>query len=124
MYAVHAATGIVSAGAPLKRRRVRRVSGHYRADLSAGAARRVGCVEAHHAPDLGAAGHRRPYSIAEFAPVPTASEVASVLAAMEQADRTGWMRCDPDTLEPTGEIVDGTGTVVRRFDPATEEPWP
>jgi hypothetical protein len=65
-----------------------------------------------------------PYYVTEFVPAPTEAEVASVLSAIEEGDRIGWVRCDPETLEETGEVVDGTGKLLHRYDPATEEPWP
>lgn len=64
------------------------------------------------------------YYVRELVPPPSKEDIDRVLAALEEGDRLGWVRCDPDTLEPTGEVVDMRGNLLRTYDPQTEEPWP
>lgn len=43
--------------------------------------------------------------IHECAPPPTPEQIARIDAALNHAHEHGWIAVDPDTLEPTGEIV-------------------
>lgn len=63
-----------------------------------------------------------PYHIKELAPPPTEAQVARILAAYKEANEVGWIACDPETLEPTGEIFRGDGTLLQG--PAPEKTQP
>ena len=43
--------------------------------------------------------------------------VTDVLAAYAEASYEGWIACDPETLEPTGEVFDGEGKLLHTYDP-------
>jgi hypothetical protein len=64
------------------------------------------------------------YFVRELAPPPTQEEIDRVMAALEEGDRLGGLALDPDTLEPTGEIFDTRGNLLRTFDPKIQETWP
>jgi transcriptional regulator with XRE-family HTH domain len=64
------------------------------------------------------------YYVRELVPPPTQEEVDRVMATLEEGDRLGCLALDPDTLEPTGEIFDMRGNLLRTYDPKTQEPWP
>ena len=66
---------------------------------------------------LEALGLSSPHYVRELAPAPTPEMVADVLAAYAEANREGWIACDPQTLEPTGEVFDGEGKIVRTDGP-------
>lgn len=66
---------------------------------------------------LEALGLSSPHYVRELAPSPTPEMVADVLAAYAEANREGWIACDPQTLEPTGEVFDGEGKLLRTDDP-------
>lgn len=53
-----------------------------------------------------------PYHVREFAPVASPAVVAQLHAIIEEANRDGWIVCDPDTLEPIGELRDGNGKLI------------
>ena len=55
-----------------------------------------------------------PHHIREFGPVASPAVMAQLQAIIEEANRDGWIVCDPDTLEPTGEVRDGNGTIIER----------
>jgi transcriptional regulator with XRE-family HTH domain len=50
-----------------------------------------------------------PYLVSEFYPTPSPVLRAQILAAYERGNAEGWVVVDPDTLEPTGEILDDEG---------------
>ena len=66
---------------------------------------------------LEALGLSSPHYVRELAPSPTPEMVTDVLAAYTEANREGWIAYDPETLEPTGEVFDGEGKLLRGLDP-------
>jgi transcriptional regulator with XRE-family HTH domain len=65
---------------------------------------------------LEALGLSSPHYVRELAPSPSPEMVTDVLAAYAEANREGWIACDPETLEPTGEVFDGEGKLVHTHD--------
>ena len=66
---------------------------------------------------LEALGLSSPHYVRELAPNPSPEMVTDVLAAYAEANREGWVAYDPETLEPTGEVFDGAGKLLRTYDP-------
>jgi transcriptional regulator with XRE-family HTH domain len=62
---------------------------------------------------LEALGLSSPHYVRELAPSPATEMVTDVLTAYAEANREGWSAYDPETLEPTGEVFDSTGALLR-----------